>query len=329
MALPTGISDREYQKFEEIAGDVNHRTIAYTLDTPYKKLTETVNQNLKYFGEAKITAALPASDIWRISKYTKQGSIETLEYANEGKFVSIWDLRASYFTAAGLLNSLSTNFDGIDDFVSFGDVFLYDRTIQFSMGFWVKPNNLAAQQCIYSKTTPDGNVYGLNFQITTLGRIVIQARAAGFLNSWTDTTLAVTPGVWNYVVIAFNGGSNMNGFRIYINGVLGTIPGSAVMGGTLLSGQTAMLGSRNGSFNFTGRMDDVSIWDKELTLAEVGEAYNAGAPTNLAFHSAYGNLRHYYRMGDSDIFPAITDNRDAANGNCINMTLANFVSDVP
>lgn len=295
----------------------------------YKTLTSTVNSNLKYTGESEVVDGLTSRPIWRISRYIKQGSLETVEYANGGEFSATWDLRDSYFTPATLTNTLSTSFDGIDDFVGFGDAFLYDRTTQFSMSFWVKPNNLAAQRCIYSKVTADANVYGFNIQINTAGRIILQPRSVGSLLIWTDNSLSVAAGVWNHVVVTYDGGSNLNGFRVYVNGVMATIPGSSTMSGTWLSNQTAMLGSRNSALYYSGYMDEVSIWNKALTQAEVVEAYGGGGPTNLFNHSSVGNLKNYYRMGDLDTFPAVTDNQGISNGTCINMIPANFVSDVP
>lgn len=295
----------------------------------YKKVTYTVNSNLKYTGESKVTDGATDRPIWRISRYIKQGLLETVEYADGGEFSAVWDLRESYFTSPALLNTLSTSFDGIDDFVSFGNAFLYDRSTQFSMAFWIKPNNLATQQCIYSKVTPDTNVYGFSIQINTSGRVMLQARASGSLILWTDTSLSVTAGVWNYVVVTYAGGSNLDGFRVYINGTQAAAPGSTALSGSWLSGQQSLLGSRNGIFYYSGYMDEVSIWSKSLTQAEVVEAYNGGSPTDLSNHTASGNLVNYYRMGDLDAFPVIADSQGLYNGTCINMISANFVSNVP
>jgi len=221
-------------------------------------------------------------------------------------------------------------FDGINDNVSFGNSFLYDRTNQFSMSFWLKPDNLAAQRCFYSKTTADANVYGFNLQITTAGRVAIQMRSSGgTLAAWTGTTQAVQAGVWNHVVVTYDGGSNQNGFRAYVNAVVDSTPGSSALTGTWLTGQTALIGERQGGFHFVGNIDEASIWGKNLSAAEVSELYNSGSPQDLTEHSATAYLAHWYRLGDNDTFPTVLDHVGSVNGTMQITTSAAFEEDVP
>ena len=49
-----------------------------------------------------------------------------------------------------------------------------------------------------------------------------------------------------------------------------------------------------------GLMDEVGIWDKELSSVEVEEIYGVGAATSLTNHSAAANLVSWWRMGDGD-----------------------------
>ena len=48
---------------------------------------------------------------------------------------------------------------------------------------------------------------------------------------------------------------------------------------------------------FRGRMDEVSIWTKALTDADVTDIYNGGAPGDLSLSSS---LKSWWRMGDND-----------------------------
>lgn len=271
-----------------------------------------------------------SSPVFLIQRLVRVGGTVYSEYAGDGAFNCAWSLRASYFPPVTLTNQYSTYFDGINDNISFGNAFLYDRTNQFSMSFWIKPDNLAAQRCFYSKTTADANVYGLNLQVTTVGRVAIQMRSSGgTLAAWTGTTQAVQVAVWNHVVVTYDGSSNQNGFRAYVNAAVDSTPGSSALTGTWLTGQTALIGERQGGFHFVGNIDEVSMWSKALSAAEVSELYNGGSPQDLTEHSATASLAHWYRLGDSDTFPVVLDHKGAVNGTMQNMTPDAFEEDIP
>ncbi len=49
---------------------------------------------------------------------------------------------------------------------------------------------------------------------------------------------------------------------------------------------------------YGGEMDEVAIWNKQLSLDEASEIYNSGVPANLMDHTAISNLESYWRMGE-------------------------------
>lgn len=228
----------------------------------------------------------------------------------------------------GFSNTKSLLFDGIDEKVVFGNKFLYDRSNQWSFSIWIKPDNTAAQYTIYSKVTNDGNVYGWGFYQLATAKIRAQVRTASSL-TLHDGSLSVNVGAWNHIVITYNGGSNLNGLKIYVNGVLDTIPASATLAGTLLLGQDAMIAARNTTWYYPGRMDEMTVWNKELTTLEVSELYNSGDPTYPPEHSASANLVNWYKLGDGDTFPTITDNVGSDDGTMTNMEAGDIITDVP
>ena len=70
-----------------------------------------------------------------------------------------------------------------------------------------------------------------------------------------------------------------------------------------------------------------------LSAAEVTQLYNSGVPTNLAAdeggYASSADLTHWWRMGDEDTYPTITDNAGSINGTMTNMTSGDIVEDVP
>lgn len=84
-----------------------------------------------------------------------------------------------------------------------------------------------------------------------------------------------------------------------------------------------------GESHFNGNIDEVSIWDTNLTEEEVGEIYNDGVPANLAEHSKINNLVSLWRMGDGDTFPTLTDNQGGNDGTMVNAEITDVEIDVP
>jgi hypothetical protein len=115
-----------------------------------------------------------------------------------------------------------------------------------------------------------------------------------------------------------------------VNGAVDAAPSSSALSGTWLAGYPAILGARNTStFLYPGKIDEFSVWNRELNSSEVTEIYNSGSPTDLTDHSVYNQLGHWYRMGDNDGFPTIIDQKGLVNGTMVNMIAGSFEEDTP
>jgi hypothetical protein len=62
---------------------------------------------------------------------------------------------------------------------------------------------------------------------------------------------------------------------------------------------TVNIGGMNPGQNstFRGKLDEVSIWTKALTTANITDLYNSGTPTDISLSSS---LKSWWRMGDND-----------------------------
>ena len=87
------------------------------------------------------------------------------------------------------------------------------------------------------------------------------------------------------------------------------------------------MGSYQGSSNFSiGGIDEAAIFNSELSQSDITAIYGSGTPIDL---SSYSSLVSWWRMGDGDTFPTLTDNKGTNNGTMTNMTSGNIVTDVP
>jgi nitrogen fixation protein FixH len=92
---------------------------------------------------------------------------------------------------------------------------------------------------------------------------------AGF--EYFNGTTSVQTNTWYHVAMTYDGGY----LKLYVNG---NQDGSlAVSGPILVANNPFRIGSGGpGPWNFSGRVDELSLYDRALSVAEIQEIYNAG-----------------------------------------------------
>ena len=173
---------------------------------------------------------------------------------------------AAWTTAGKNGNALS--FDGVNGMVTVADTAALDVTRTTVMA-WLRPSTLGSWRSAVLKETADGLAYALYANNNA-------SRPAGFVNlgSNNDRTAAGTTAMplnaWTHVAMTFDG-SNI---RLYVNGVLVRTAGFA---GNIVTSTEALRIGGNAIWGewFEGMIDDVRIYDRALTLAEVQSMMNA------------------------------------------------------
>lgn len=298
--------------------------------------TEAVRQiveersGVTYVGRTRDQTASTSDAKWQVYRVVTIGNCTETEYAAQGNYRQVWDDRTNLFgPALSFTNTTSTFFDGVNDYCSAGDNLNTDNATAWSLSFWVEPNNVSAQRCIYSKVTNDSNVFGIGIYHTNTGKILVQMRASGQLRSFTTTIYGLSALTWSHVTVTYSGNQNINGLRVYVDAQVDSTPASGAITNTLLTSEPAQFGRRNTSFYFSGNMDEVSWWNKALSQSEVTELYNSGVPNNPSTTSMADNLQNHWRMGDVDAHPTIFDVVGAVNLTMFNMDSTNFELEVP
>lgn len=228
-------------------------------------------------------------------------------------------------TPSVIANTLSTEMDGVNDHINFGNVHNFDNATAFTFSIWLRPQNVTAQKCIWSKT--DGSVDGWGLYMNASGEIFLQMRAGGQNRSHTTSSTPFSALTWMHLVMTYDGSQNINGINFYVDGAFDSTPASGTVTNTLIVANDSLFGRRGTSFHWPGHMDEASFWDLELSASEVSELYNSGTPGNLTSHSQAVNLLNWYRLGDADTAPTVTDNAGSDDGTLTNG--AAFDSEVP
>jgi len=187
----------------------------------------------------------------------------------------------------------SLSFDGVDDFVNFGNSNDFDMTHSFTISLWAKGNmdRNEWQEFIY-KGPYDNRHYGLRPKKDT-GQVQLQVNGISLVT--TDSSLE--DDVWYHVVGVFD--INNSVAQIYINGVIEKENPSFFK--QISTGNDSLTISKLSDTNseyFQGVIDEVGIWNKALTDIQVKELYNMYVPDDkkfLCIDSDGG--RDYYTKG--------------------------------
>lgn len=298
-------------------------------DESKKSITDHVSSALSYVGYAKDLAAETTQALWSIKRIYTIGSKTYTEFANDGAFDQIWDDRNTLFTEDGFFNSTSCSFDGVNDYISFGNVYNYTSAQAFSISIWVKPQNFSVVRYFVGKADNAGTVYGWRLGFNTTGKVYTQMRTAGGAYAPDEWPTALVADTWNHIVWTFSGNNNKSGQSLYVNGVKEafTPPAGSIIG---MSSGTYPLTLGAAPLNYySGKIDEFSIFDKELNQSDVDEIYNSGIPNELSTLFVSSNLQSWWRLGDGDTYPTVLDQKGIANGTLTNMSAPNLVGDVP
>jgi hypothetical protein len=69
-----------------------------------------------------------------------------------------------------------------------------------------------------------------------------------------------------------------------------------------------------GSGNWDGRIDEMTIWDSELSLIQVRKLLNQGTPGDPTAHLGQ-TPQAWWKMGDGDTLPTIVNHGSISSGN--------------
>jgi hypothetical protein len=242
---------------------------------------------------------------------------------------------------AATFNQKSCLFDGVDEYITLGNVHAFEKTDAHSWSLWIKTTNMTQDAIILAKmkslTSP--------FRGYRLSMAEFQARSLSYRLRFDggdniDRTqdeddanyIDIRDGVWHHIIITYDGSADATGINIRVDNVQQVLTGAGVLAGsTIVTNDPLRFASdAEPTRHFPGNIDEISAWNKELTVSERIELYNAGAPGDPMVTSMSANLVGWWRMGDEDTFPTLTDrSANSNNGTATNMEAADFVVDAP
>lgn len=310
---------------------------------------ETTNNNLSKLYQEKLSKGASKeleiaskSDMSRNASIIPASALMSM-YKGEGKRVAKESLKSSVSYPTGVLdwskgtgqgmdlfsrraeivapsfsfgNSLLT--DGIDDFVTIGEVTEFISASSCTISYWM--DVATAQVCPMGKSAINNARFEvLKFSDNNLYFVI----NSGTTGNFGSVSYVPYLGTQAHIVAIFDGSltGNVNRAKVYINGVQQSLTFSGTIPSTTSAEATWEL-NRNSSFGIglgAAQYNEVAIFQSALTSADVAELYNSGNGFN-ANELTSGNIPLiYYRCNENDGETTLVD----TNGN-YNGTLNNF-----
>jgi hypothetical protein len=197
-------------------------------------------------------------------------------------------------------------FDGIDDFLLCGDSSDLNITGALSFGGWVKIDDLSADHTFFGKGqglgTPGVKGYVISYHND--GSIYFDTYSSDGATRdelWSGSGM-ITDTLWHHIVGTWDGTTNADGKKLYIDGVLVNKKASTVA--TIGSGSYVFqISSRTGgSWSYLdGAADEVRVYDRELSADEVRFLYNQKKPIlEMKFDEGSGTTVYDKSFNDND-----------------------------
>ena len=304
--------------------------MARRVDHLKRVIEEEKSSIVRYIGETLTHDAQEDDPVWLVRRKLKIGNLEYVDWSsNIEKYVSKWSERENLFPEVPFGNSFSLVFDGVDDHVTFGhsSTVNFASADSFSWSTWIRRATGATNvRPIVSNMTSTNKGHAIFFVNSKL-RVNLQVTGAAQIIVETTNTLETN--TWKHIVCTYDGSRAGSGVTIYVDGV--SVPvdilTDALGSNEIADGSSTLNIGRSGTTYFFGNIDEVSVWDKVLSPSEVSALYNSGTPTNIVVAPFSNSMLHWWRMGEGDVFPIISDNVGSLDGAMTNMAPGDITED--
>ena len=228
--------------------------------------------------------------------------------------------------APSFSNTKSLVFDGVDDYVDCGtNLALLGSACTFSA--WVKMTDATSFRILH-KGIAASREYAFGMGTSDTLFFVLYNGSTKYIAQVSTSTMTSYQGSWIHICATYDGSTNASGIKLYVNG--------SVFGSSALSAGSYTAPSANangdvyiGRYNIeyaNGHIDEVAVFNSELSASNVTSIYNSGSPADLTSFSPIS----WWRNGDGDTYPTLNDNGSGSNnGTMTNMTSGDIVTDVP
>ncbi len=206
---------------------------------------------------------------------------------------SILNVQGSSFASTN-----SFTFDGNSDYIDMGNTLDFTNTDAFSISCWFKRTRSGVSEFLVSKQDSTSNSRGYTLLIPfddNKVTVVIRNNTASSGRLIVDCTTAITDTNWHHIVMTYDGSSSVSGINLYLDGNNNTGATSGTLSATISNSASFQIGAKNGGNEFSGNIDEVSVFNLELSASDVTSVFNSGVPNDISSLSPLS----WWRMGEA------------------------------
>ena len=200
-------------------------------------------------------------------------------------------------------------FDGVDDWINYGNVLNFSISDSFTASAWIYPTNVSVTQMILTKRS--GTYLGILFIYLSTSKPALWLFNSQGVGIDVRGNYTLSDNNWYHISISYDGSGLASGVKIYVDSdlkqneiVLDTLDGNDFSN----SGNFEIGSTLSGSFEFKGKIDESGIWSKVLSETEINLLYNKGVGitfTNFSYIPKYSRLNlqeditSYWKLDDT------------------------------
>ncbi|KGK00116.1 LamG-like jellyroll fold domain-containing protein [Thalassotalea sp. ND16A] len=223
--------------------------------------------------------------------------------------------------AQGLLKNYAVDFPGNNATINFNTVSALENKTEFTIDFWLKMDSWAENSLVISNALDTHN--RVDIQLGTESNKRVYFHIANGTNEYAALNNApLTVGQWHHVTMAYNGALSAN------NQITITIDGATMNPwyrngqGTVATSSPATASPFKIGKNFDGQIDELKIWEKKLSDADI-TSDNTINPQ----HPLYASLTNYWRMDQHSNSTTVQDYKGTNHGTIATGVTRNIVTD--
>ena len=213
------------------------------------------------------------------------------------------------------------HFDGSNDVVTVANASGQISTgTNYSMSCWIYPTKNGGPNGIVGfRNNVNADFYLLQLNNTSMECRFRNSSGTVFDIVYTGYTL----NQWQHYVFTYDGST----LTLYKNGV--SVGTQAASGSITTTTENLLIGNliwQTSNFQYGGRVDEVSLWDKTLSASEVNCIYNYGIDPASANLKLYYDFNHGVANSNNSGITTLIDRAGNINGALTNFTLSGTTS---
>ncbi len=222
---------------------------------------------------------------WELNENTGSTAGDTIS-SNDGS------ITGSTWTTGKVSNALS--FDGSNDYVDLGNDTSLQITGDITIMAWIKTEDLATYRPIVDDNGGD-NFTSYSLWVNDAGKLIWWSDGSG----WKASNGSVEDDSWHHVAVTLSGTT----LKFYIDGEEDA--NSYTVSSLTATSDRKTIGLRSDvqSYLFNGEIDEVAIYDDNLTANQIEDAYNKGvSERNYCFTNPVIDYTNIAMTNESNTF---------------------------